>query len=79
MVIIAGLKSGKIDPDKIKPIRIVEKEGLIFTLDHRRLYSYQQAGIDIQYIKLDHVPEKDRKKFRTRNDGVSIIVRKREQ
>jgi hypothetical protein len=60
------------------PIRIVERDGKIFTLDNRRLYGYQQAGLEINYNKLDHVPKRQEFKFTTRNDGESIIVRNKE-
>ncbi|MEL6864455.1 MAG: polymorphic toxin-type HINT domain-containing protein, partial [Bacteroidota bacterium] len=53
---IEGLKNGKISPDDIPAIRIVKKDGLIYTLDNRRLYSFQKAGIPIKYQKLDAIP-----------------------
>jgi hypothetical protein len=70
-----GLRSGKIDPATITPIRIVEKDGMIFTLDNRRLYSFEQAGIKIPYQKLDAVPKRELFKFSTTNEGTSIIIR----
>jgi hypothetical protein len=51
---------GSIDPASVAPIRIVEKDGMIYTLDNRRLYgfqqAYEQAGLDIPFQKLDSVP-----------------------
>ncbi len=76
---IGGLKSGSIDATSIKPVRLVEKDGKIWTLDNRRLYSYQEAGIKIPYKKLDAVQKKDAFKFSTINDGTSIIIRKGKQ
>jgi hypothetical protein len=71
--LIADLKSGKVDPTSIPPIRIVEKDGQIFSLDNRRLHAFQEAGIDIPFVKLDRVPRKERKKFSTENRGESIL------
>ena len=72
--LIDKLKSGqKID---IEPIRIVYKDDMVFTLDNRRLYVYQQAGIEIPYVKLDKISGKELKKFSTTNNGASIEVRK---
>ena len=73
---VKDLKLGNIDASKIEPIRIVEKDGLIFTLDNRRLYSFQKAGINIPYIKLNEIPKKELFKFSTTNQGTSIEVRK---
>lgn len=57
------------------PIRIVEKYGLIYTLDNRRLKAFQDAGIPINYQKLDAIPTTELRKFSTENQGVSIEVR----
>lgn len=64
-------------PSTIQPIRIIEKDGQIYTLDNRRLYAYQQAGIDIPYQKLDHIPKRELFKFSIENEGISIILRPR--
>jgi hypothetical protein len=57
------------------PIRIVEKNGQVYTLDNRRLYAHQQAGVPVEYQKLDQIPKRQRFKFSTDNDGTSIQVR----
>ena len=72
---IAGLKDGSIDPSSIKPIRIVERDGQVYTLDNRRLYVYQQAGVDIPFERLDKIPKNDHDKFSTVNEGTSVVVR----
>lgn len=54
--LINQLKSGK--KINIEPIRIVQKDNMVFTLDNRRLYANQQAGIEIPYTKLDTIPAK---------------------
>ena len=52
------------------------KDGKVFTLDNRRLYSFQQAGIkEIPYIKLNDIPANQNFKFTTINEGKSIEVR----
>lgn len=60
----------------VKPIRIVEKDGQVFTLDNRRLYAYQQANVEIPYIKLNRIPKDQLDKFTTLNGGTSIRIRK---
>ena len=69
------LKEGKIDPSKVDPIRIVEKDGKIFSLDNRRLKAFQDAGVEVPYKKLDAIPKGEEFKFTTKNEGVDIIVR----
>ncbi len=73
--LIKGLKEGTIDPNSIPAIRLVEKDGLTFTLDNRRLYAFQKAGIDINYTKLSSIPKNQTFKFTTENQGVSVFVR----
>jgi hypothetical protein len=74
--LIDGLKSGEISPDKVTPVRIFEKDGNFFTLDNRRLYAYQQAGVAIPYrwATAEEVAN-ETWKFTTKNDGISIRVR----
>jgi hypothetical protein len=71
---------GSIDPVSVAPIRIVEKDGMIYTLDNRRLYGFQQVyektGFDIPYQKLENVPSQQLFKFTTQNDGMSILIRR---
>ena len=62
---IEGLRSGGISFSAVQPIRIVERGGKIFSLDNRRLYSFEQAGIDIPYQKLDVIPKRELFKFTT--------------
>ena len=70
------LRSGKVTASDVDPIRIVEKDGLIYSLDNRRLKAFQDAGLPIQYEKLDNIPENELRKFTTKNEGVSVRVRK---
>lgn len=68
-----GLTNKSINPPSVSPIRIVDKEGMIFTLDNSRLYGFQKAGVEIPYQKLDAVPKSQLFKFTTVNDGTSIL------
>ncbi|MET4682543.1 hypothetical protein [Brevundimonas faecalis] len=70
-----GLANKSIDPRTVSPIRIADKEGMIFTLDNRRLYAFQKAGIEIPYQKLDSIPKRELFKFTTQNNGESILIR----
>ena len=70
------LRSGKVTASDVDPIRIVEKDGLIYSLDNRRLKAFQDAGLPIQYEKLDNIPVDELRKFTTKNEGVSVRVRK---
>ena len=72
---IAGLKNKTINPKDIPPIRIVEKDGLTYTLDNRRLKAFQEAGVDIPYEKLDAILESEMFKFTTTNSGATIEIR----
>ncbi|GAB5410182.1 MAG: hypothetical protein BalsKO_25470 [Balneolaceae bacterium] len=72
-----GLKDGSIDPSSIPSIKIVEKDGIIYTLDNRRLKAFQDAGVNINYEKVDYnsLSKNELKKFTTENEGTSIRVR----
>ena len=41
------LRTGRIQPDEVEPIRLVEREGSLITLDNRRLQAFRQAGVEI--------------------------------
>jgi len=71
-----GLRSGKIAPSDIPPIRVLEINGQLFTLDNRRLEAFRRAGVDIPYRYA--TPEeiaRERWKFTTTNEGMTILVR----
>lgn len=76
---ITGLRSGTIDPNDVPAIRIFEKDGVLYTLDNRRLYAFQQAGIEnipYQWATSKEIAN-EAWKFTTTNGGVSIEVRRR--
>ena len=72
----AGLKAGTIKPGDIPAIRLVDKDGVLYSLDNRRLQAFQQAGVPIPYRMA--TPEEvaaEAFKFTTENGGTSIRVR----
>ena len=66
-----------IDPGGFPPIRIFIDDGDFFSVDNRRLYIFQQAGIPIKYEIMvdDDAIKREAFKFTTLNDGREIIVR----
>ncbi len=42
---IQGLRTGKVTPQDIPTIRVVEHNGKLYTLDNRRLVAFQNAGV----------------------------------
>ena len=79
---IEGLRSGKVRPEDTPPIVIVEADGKVITLDHRRLVAFREAGINIHYRKatLKEIWKalKKQGKETTIDDGMSIRIRKGE-
>jgi hypothetical protein len=73
------LRSQSVLPGSVEPIRIVQKDNMIFSLDNRRLYAYQQADVQVPYKKLDTVPVRENYKFSTKTNGESITIRKGKQ
>lgn len=72
----AGLRSGDIPPGEVPPIRLVERDGNLFTLDNRRLVAFQQAGVSVPYRMATAAEENAEKwKFTTTNAGTSIRIR----
>lgn len=43
-----GLRTGKIDPADIEPIRVVEREGKLTSIDNRRLEAFRRAGVPVR-------------------------------
>lgn len=73
--LISALQNGKVDPGDIPPIRIVVKDGKVFTLDNRRFCAFRTARMEIPFVRLDSIPRGELRKFSTQNDGVSIVGR----
>ena len=43
----AGLKNGTVKPGSIEPIRLVERDGNLVSIDNRRLEAFRRAGVDV--------------------------------
>ncbi|MEO1660897.1 MAG: RHS repeat-associated core domain-containing protein [Pseudomonadota bacterium] len=63
--LIKGLKSGDIKPEDITPIRVFQGDNGLVTLDNRRLYAAQQAGVEINTV--DATPSEVSRETRGRN------------
>ena len=71
-----GLKDGSIHPSDIPPLRLVERIGLLFTLDNRRLEAFRRAGVSIPWrMATEAEIAAEAWKFTTTNQGVSVRVR----
>jgi hypothetical protein len=71
-----GLRTGKIRPQEVAPLRLVEKEGHFYTLDNRRLEAFRRAGVSIPWrmATLEETAT-EKWKFTTTNHGVSVRIR----
>ena len=73
------LRSGRVRPDDVPPIRLVERAGQLFTLDNRRLEAFRRAEMDVPFrMATPDETEAARWKFTTTNGGVSVRVRQHE-
>ncbi|HEX9985075.1 MAG TPA: RHS repeat-associated core domain-containing protein, partial [Thermoanaerobaculia bacterium] len=75
---IEGLKNGSVKPGDVAPIRVFMRDGKMFTLDNRRLYAFQQAGVKsirVVWATAQELARELPKKLTTENDGVSAVVR----
>ena len=71
-----GLKNGSVSVSSIPPIRLVARDGGYFTLDNRRLWAFQEAGLDVPYrLATPSEAAAEAWKFTTINGGISIKVR----
>ncbi len=76
-----GLRSGAIRAEDVEPIRLVEREGKLYTLDNCRLEAFRRAGVDVPYVLAHNMMSERailkewRKRYTTSNEGVSIVVR----
>lgn len=71
------MRNGTISPDNFPPIRILEYQGQLWTLDNRRLYVFQQAGkkIKTEIVFMKDVRREFKEKFNPINGGYTIRVR----
>ncbi len=73
---IEGLRSGKIKPEDIPPVRIGEVNGEVYTLDHRRLVTFREAGIPVTYRKASARELKREGGNKLTGNGMEIRIRK---
>ncbi len=46
--LVDGLRSGRIKPGDVPPIRVVERNGQLISIDNRRLAAFREAGVPIR-------------------------------
>ena len=70
------LQSGRISTRDVPPIRVFAWQGILFTLDNRRLEAFRRAGVDIP-VRVDTPQEmaEEAWKFTTQNAGKSVRIR----
>jgi len=74
--LVAALRLGIIDAEDVEPIRLVVRNGELYTLDNRRLDAFRRARAAITY-RMATPEEADESdwKFTTTNEGMSVQVR----
>ena len=73
-----ALRNGTVSPNDIPPIRIVEHDGQLFSLDNRRLLAFRLAdGIEIPFRLATNaeISKEWVRKFTTDDNGKSIRMR----
>ncbi|WP_322756280.1 RHS repeat-associated core domain-containing protein, partial [Frankia sp. Cas3] len=73
----ARIQSGDIDPKDFPPIRLVERDGNLYTLDNRRLVTFQKSGmLEVPYLMATSAEEANEAwKFTNKTGGDSILIR----
>lgn len=72
----AALQAGRVDLEHFPPIRLVERKGQLFTLDHRRLEAFRRADVAIPFrMATPAEAARESWKFTTRNDGLSLEIK----
>lgn len=71
-----ALRTGSVRPSDVPPLRLVERNGLLFTLDNRRLEAFRRASANIPW-RMAGTEEiaAEGWKFTTTNQGVTVRVR----
>ncbi len=71
-----GLRNGTVRPEDVPAIRIVDRDGVKYTLDNRRLAAFQQADMNVPArMATPQEVARDAFKFTTKNEGTSIRIR----
>jgi hypothetical protein len=68
-----------VKPTDVRPIRVVEMDGKLYSLDNRRLVAFKNAGVDgvpIHRVSLDDpkVAREFRAKFNPIEGGTKIVI-----
>jgi RHS repeat-associated protein len=73
-----ALRAGHLNAADFPEIRLVERNGDLYTIDNRRLVAFQKAGLEEVPFRMATPSEivKDDFKFRTTTEGKSIRIRK---
>jgi hypothetical protein len=71
-----ALRSGDVVAASVPPIRLIERDGILYALDNRRLEVFRRARIDVPY-RMATLEERlnESWKFTTTNEGMSIRIR----
>lgn len=71
-----SLKNGTTRVNEMQPIRLVERNNVLYTLDNRRLEAFRRAGLQIPYrMATSEEVAAEAWKFTSRNGGVSIRIK----
>lgn len=77
--LILDLKTGIVNAEKIKPLKIINVDGKWYSLDNRRLFAFKEAGVKVRYevINLDSKVTKQKMQNNARmfGDGESIVFK----
>jgi hypothetical protein len=73
---VAGLRDGSLRPEDVPPIRLVEKNGIFYTLDNRRLEAFRRAEIEVPYrMATPREITREAQKFDQDAAGTTIRIR----
>jgi RHS repeat-associated protein len=71
-----ALKKGRVFPESIPAIKTFLKEGLLYTLDNRRLAAFRLSGTEVPFVTAAAAEvARDSWKFTTKTQGASILMR----
>ncbi|WVT77624.1 hypothetical protein QM996_24650 (plasmid) [Sinorhizobium chiapasense] len=77
--LVQSLKSGAVEPKDIPAVRLVEKDGVLYSLDNRRVEAFRRAGMDMKarMATQKEIQRESNGKFTTRNEGRSVRMREK--
>ncbi len=70
------LRTGGLSPSVYPPVQLVERNGMIWSVDNRRVLTFRSAGMEIQYEKTtwDALTAGQQRHFTSDTNGESIII-----